>query len=153
MKGLFVNSLNISQFTVLSRIEQIDPLARVTFIFTCLDLNNLNNTTDAIYVESDILTGPQIEDLLFQPVSAGEQESVNRFVNSREDAKAIPNWSTWTQIEWNTYFDANLSDAQADLVTSLAAARVMMKRQNLVIQNLVKFIIAMRNHLLPDLPE
>lgn len=68
-------------------------------------------------------------------------------------AKNIPSWATWTQADWQAYFNANLSDAEADLVTSLAAARVMIKRQNLVIQNLVKMVIAMRDQMWADLPE
>ena len=79
-------------------------------------------------------------------------------INARRDAskttvKAIPNWSTWTQAEWQTYFTANLSDSEADLVTSLGAARVMIKRQNTVINNLVKMLIAIRDQTWPDLPE
>jgi hypothetical protein len=76
-----------------------------------------------------------------------------RLSHAKETAKNIPNWATWSQSDWNTYFNNNLSDTEVDLVTSLATARVMLKRQNLVTQNLVKLIIAMRDQMWPDLPE
>jgi len=72
---------------------------------------------------------------------------------ARATIKAIPNWATWTQADWDTYFNTNLSDAEADLVTSLASARVMIKRQNAVIKNLVKLVIGLRDHTIPDLPD
>lgn len=77
----------------------------------------------------------------------------NRQATAHAAAKAIPNWASWTQAQWQTYFNANLSDTEADTVTSLATARVMIKRQNLVILNLVKMVIALRDAVYPDLPE
>lgn len=76
----------------------------------------------------------------------------DRANNARSQIKNIPDWATWTQAEWDTYFQANLSDAQADLVTSLAAARIMIKRQNTVIDKLAKLVIALRDGIFPDLP-
>src|ERR1041385_5620271 len=70
-------------------------------------------------------------DTLFQWFNPSGWTAYKR-IRDRQDAsktskKSIPNWATWSQSDWQTYFDANLSDAQADLVTSLAAARVMIK--------------------------
>ena len=73
--------------------------------------------------------------------------------HAKATAKAIPNWATWSQSQWAAYFNTNLADSEADLVTSFAAARVMIKRQNLVITNLAKLIIAMRDEIWPDLPD
>ena len=99
------------------------------------------------------LTDAEIETILATLISPAETNAITRRQNARIIAKAIPNWATWTQADWQTYFDANLSDAQADLVTSFAAARVMIKRQNLVIEKLVKLVFAMRDETWPDLPE
>ena len=74
-----------------------------------------------------------------------------RLTQSRVTAKAIPNWATWTQAEWDAYFTANLSPAQVTTVTTIALARTMLNRQNLVIQNLVKLVLAMRDETWPDL--
>lgn len=68
-------------------------------------------------------------------------------------AKSIPNWSTWTQEQWQSYWDANLSDPEVDLVTSLAAVRVMQKRQNAIIKAQGKALIALRDEIWSDLPE
>lgn len=87
------------------------------------------------------------------PPTPAQLNARTRRKNARTLAKNIPNWSTWTTPEWQTYFDANLSDTQADLVTSFPTARVMIKRQNLVIQNLVKLVIALRDMGFPDLPD
>jgi hypothetical protein len=71
--------------------------------------------------------------------------------NSKLVAMNIPAWSTWTQEEWQTYFGKNLNDTEVDKVTTIAFARVMMKRQNLVIENLVKMVLALRDRQWPDL--
>lgn len=95
-----------------------------------------------------------IESDLYHDIADPKRVSIrNRLNTAKSFAKNIPNWSTWNQADWNSYFDSNLSDTQADLVTSFAAARIMIKRQNLVIQNLVKLVIAMRDGMWPDLPE
>lgn len=80
-------------------------------------------------------------------------EANMRRKNAASIAKAIPTWATWTQAEWLAYFDLNLSDVDADQVTSFAAARIMIKRQNLVILNLVKMLLALRDETWPDLPD
>lgn len=82
-----------------------------------------------------------------------EQNIATRRSASRTAAKNIPAWATWTQADWTAHFNANLSDEQADLVTTLAAARVMIKRQNTVINALAKMLIALRDQIWPDLPE
>jgi hypothetical protein len=74
-----------------------------------------------------------------------------RLKASRITAKAIPNWATWTQSEWDTYFAANLSTTLINAVSTTAQIRVMMNKQNLIIQNLVKLVITMRDETWPDL--
>lgn len=84
---------------------------------------------------------------------AREQRIVSRGSAAKATARDIPSWATWTQAEWQTFFAANLSDTEADLVTSLAAARVMIKRQNTVINALAKMVMAVRDQVWPDLSE
>ena len=76
---------------------------------------------------------------------------IARGANAKGIAKAIPNWATWTQAEWQTFFDANLSTTQVASVIDLASARAMLNKQNLVIQNLVKMVLAIRDSTWPDL--
>ena len=92
------------------------------------------------------------EQILFNDIIDPSQASARaRLAQSRVTAKAIPSWSTWTQAEWQTYFDTNLSTTQVATVTTIAIARTMLNRQNLVIQNLVKLVLAMRDNQWPDL--
>lgn len=77
----------------------------------------------------------------------------NRFDQSKTNAANIPNWATWTQAEWTAFFDTNLSDAQAELVTNITTAKVMIKRQNEVINAMAKMLMALRDETWPDLPE
>lgn len=77
--------------------------------------------------------------------------SKSRWKLSRTTAKAIPSWATWTQADWDAYFNANLSTAQVNVVSTTAQIRAMMNKQNLIIQNLVKLVIAMRDDTWPDL--
>jgi hypothetical protein len=79
------------------------------------------------------------------------QAQAARLKQSRVTAKAIPNWATWSQADWDAYFAANLSTTLVNAVSTTAQIRVMMNKQNLVIQNLVKLIIAMRDQTWPDL--
>jgi len=74
-----------------------------------------------------------------------------RHKQARITVAAIPSWATWTQADWQTYFNANLSDAEVDKVATIAQARVALKRQNLVILNLVKMVLALRDKNWPDL--
>jgi hypothetical protein len=99
--------------------------------------------------------------LFSRELTPAEQDTLDSIFNkpayrlkqSRITAKNIPAWATWTQEEWMVYFSANLADSEVDLVTSLATARVMIKRQNLVIKNLVKMVIALRDGVWADLPD
>lgn len=72
---------------------------------------------------------------------------------AKTTAKNIPNWATWTPAQWTTFFNANLADAQVDLITNIATTKVMMKRQNAVIDAMAKMLMAVRDELYPDLPE
>ena len=53
--------------------------------------------------------------------------------------------------EGDASFSRMLTDAEVDKVTTIALARVALKRQNLVIQNLVKLVLAMRDEIWSDL--
>jgi hypothetical protein len=92
------------------------------------------------------------EKVIFLDIADEAGKSVrDRLRQSRITAKAIPSWATWTQADWDAYFTANLSPTQVTTVTTIAIARTMLNRQNLVIQNLVKLVIALRDAQFPDL--
>lgn len=68
-------------------------------------------------------------------------------------AKAIPNWATWTQQDWATWRDANVSVTQINAVASLADAKVIMNKMATVLDSLAKMEIALRDQNWPDIPE
>lgn len=72
---------------------------------------------------------------------------------AKAEAASVPNYASWTFADFQAWYDANLNQTQIDLVTSLAAARVMMARQNAAINALAKMVIALRNRAFPDLQD
>jgi len=72
---------------------------------------------------------------------------------AKTTAKNIPNWATWTQEQWATWRDANISAAQITAIGSLADAKVMLGRMATVLDSLAKMEIALRDQVWPDLPE
>src|SRR5574341_1736014 len=66
-------------------------------------------------------------------------------------AAAIPNWATWTQAEFQAWYDANISPTQINAITSLAEAKSILLKQSAAIEALAKMAVAMRNQLWPDL--
>ena len=65
---------------------------------------------------------------------------------ARIDANSIPDWATWTQAQWTTWFNANLANGNVTAIANLADAKAMLTKQNAVINNLAKMVIALRNH-------
>ncbi len=72
---------------------------------------------------------------------------------ARIAAKNIPNWATWTQADWSTWFNANISSTQINAETTLADAKVVQNKQSLAIQALGQMLLALRDCAWPDLPE
>lgn len=68
-----------------------------------------------------------------------------RELQARIEANAIPNWATWTQPQWTTYFNANLANGHVTSISNLADAKLMLAKQNNVIDALAKMVIALRN--------
>ena len=72
---------------------------------------------------------------------------------SKATAKAIPNWATWTQADWTTYYNANISATQINAIANLTDAKAMLNKMSIIIDRLAKMEIALRDHNFPDLPE
>lgn len=72
---------------------------------------------------------------------------------ARMAAKNIPQWATWTQDGWATYFSGNLANGNVTGIGSLADAKLMLAKQNAAINALAKMVIALRDQTWPDLPE
>jgi hypothetical protein len=89
-----------------------------------------------------------VENLLFLSMVNVEEY---RKLQGREDFGDLPNWGTWTQAQWDTYFSANISSAQVAAIANLADAKVVLGKMSTVLNNQAKAIIALRNRVFPDL--
>lgn len=68
-------------------------------------------------------------------------------------AKNVPNWATWSQQDWATWRDANVSATQINAVGSLADAKGILNKMSVVLDSLAKMEIALRDQVWPDIPE
>lgn len=70
---------------------------------------------------------------------------ITRRTNAKIDAVNIPNWATWGQTEWATWYNANISPTQINTVTTLTQAKPILVAMSTAINNLAKMEIALRN--------
>jgi len=76
-----------------------------------------------------------------------------RFSAAKTTAKNIPNWTTWSQQNWATWRDANISATQVNAIGSLVDAKAILLKMSIVLDNLAKMEIALRDQVWPDIPE
>lgn len=150
---VFDNDNNLKPITILLRLSA-DPDSIVeTYTVSIKDSSGLEIGTKYYATVDSSLTDSQIETALSTEVTADENQAIDVSHNALTEITSIPNWSTWSQSDWSTYFDANLANGHVTSITNLAQAKAMMSKQNLVLNNLAKTAIAMRNKLWPDLEE
>lgn len=82
-----------------------------------------------------------------------EQRITTRQTAAHATAKAIPNWASWTQAQLQTWWNSNLADSIVDGFSVPAGVRTMLKAQNAAILREGQMLIAIRDRLMPDLPE
>lgn len=152
MLRIFDNVNQLRQDVILRRIQPLDGDAVVNTYSVDVINDNGAKLGDRNYVGiGSVLSDLQIVFILSTPATASEFASIERKVQAIKTAKAIPLWATWSQTDWDTFFNANLSATQVNTVSTTAQIRVMLNKQNLVIQNLVKLVIALRDQTWPDL--
>jgi len=76
-----------------------------------------------------------------------------RLAAAKPYAKNIPNWSTWTQAQLLTWWNANLADSIVDGFAIPAGVKSMLKAQNAAILRIAQMEIALRDQIWPDLPD
>ena len=76
-----------------------------------------------------------------------------RLANSRATAKAIPNWVSWSQADWITWYNANISPTQINAVTNIATAIVVLRAMGSAINALAQMAIAVRDYIWSDLQD
>lgn len=82
-----------------------------------------------------------------------ELDEQSRLLNSKVNAKNIPNYATWTPTDWATYYNANISSTQINTIANLTDAKAMLNKMSTVLDGLAKMIMALRDYNFPDLPE
>ena len=65
-------------------------------------------------------------------------------LQAKTDALNIPSWATWTQAEFLTWYNANISPAQVTAVANLADAKVVMAAMSVELKALGQMVIAQR---------
>lgn len=92
--------------------------------------------------------------LFTRPLTMQEQSIYERIINptayrqaaARVKANAISNWATWSETDWEEFFNANLGNGQVAAISNLADAKAMLVKQNTVINALARMVIALRDH-------
>lgn len=93
----------------------------------------------------------EAEFAIWQSECQAEQAILQAQEMAKTNAAAIPNWATWTQADFQTWYNANISPTQINAITSLAEAKPILLKQSAAIEALAKMVIAIRNQLWPDL--
>ena len=78
---------------------------------------------------------------------------LQRQIGAESVAAAIPNWAGWSTLEWQTYYDANISTTQINAITNLADAKAMLNKLSNIINSIAKMEIALRNRVFPKLED
>ncbi len=110
------------------------------------------------------LLGETLEILLVNDAQAPQAQTVvdahtgvdtilQRWQGARATAQQIPNWATWTQQDWATWRDANVSATQINAIVTLVDARPILLKMAQVLDGLAKMELALRDQIFPELPE
>lgn len=91
--------------------------------------------------------------LFTRPLTPAELQTYEAIVNptrqKKIDAKNviqnIPNWTNWTQADWNNYYTNNLANGNVTGIANLAEAKLLLAKQNTIINALAKTVIALRD--------
>jgi len=117
--------------------------------FTLQDLLNAGlpaistdgNNGSAATVFSRTLTQPEVQTYMSIANAPEYRKGLARI-----DAAAIPNWATWTQAQWTTYYQNNINGTQINAIANLADAKAVMLKMSAVIDAQAKMLIALRNY-------
>lgn len=102
-------------------------------------------TETQVYAEWDVyLIEKAQEDTLIA-------SDIAKITAAKVKAKAIPNWATWNETTALGWFDPKLNDATVDAISSLAAAKPILKDLITVNRALIRMVIALRDNTWPDL--
>jgi hypothetical protein len=93
------------------------------------------------------------DETILTPAQQAALDQTALQVAAHNGALSIPDWATWTPAQFQTWYDANLGDAQVDLITDLPKARAYFKKLNKAIHHVIILALYERNQLWPDIQE
>ena len=151
----FENKLDLTNYVILYRALDNDPSFEIVGRTT--ELIPSDGATSFIIVES-VLSSNAIAAGLSQPPTQEEISAYQAFVNARINAKAIPNWATWSEneaLEWaDTNIGTPLSTGRANLPAQLSLATTRMvflalfdilDQFYIALVAIIRMVIALRN--------
>lgn len=68
-----------------------------------------------------------------------------KLLTAKTDMTNVPNWATYTQTQYQSWWDSKLADSIVDGFAIPANVKVMLKDQNLAILRIGQLIIAIRD--------
>ena len=154
MARTFLNPHHIREFILCLRVAPLDPLAGIRTYDVAETLPDSDVPTGSLRhyasIESTISNAQALAGLA-NPETAGEIASLVRLAAARGVAAAVPNYATWTQAQFLTWYNANISPTQINAVSTLAQAKVVMLAMSVELKALAQLIIAARDQLWPDM--
>ena len=85
-----------------------------------------------------------------EPLRSKLAEQYIKQIQSQENVKLIPSWSTWTETEADTWYQTNVRDPYA-AATTLSAMKAVIGTIITVQWATIRIVLALRNHTWPNL--
>lgn len=121
--NIYTNTHDLPELTIKTRMFPVDPHA-IAFLFQS-PIRDENDTIigyrNRVGIASSILTSAQIINSLATPITVTELAALERANNARMNAKAIPDWASWSEAEVLAWGNTNIGTPLANARTSLNA--------------------------------
>jgi hypothetical protein len=137
---IFYNPNQISAFVIQKRLRALDPFGTARIYSASVIGANYaptGQTRHYIAIDSDA-TDSQLEAICSPPLTNAEQNTIARFSAARSEASLTTQLKALTPQQAVDYIETN--------VTTLATAKI-------VLEIVVRMLIALRDEVWPDMPE
>lgn len=130
-------------------IDRLRPGAIYTHYQTYSDLLRTYSAENALPLPTDAELQQAYADWQMEEAIRLAQVTVQ--LGAKTQVANIPNFARWTEQQGLDWIAANIGDTPIDAVTSLTEAKVLMKKQAVVLAALWRVAKAFLNHTWPDL--
>jgi len=165
-KRLFDNPNLLDTTTLSNRIQALDANGIVEVINETMIMSGGQSYIVHLVAVTCALTDAQIILLLSTASTAGEALTLSRLSASKQNAKNIPSWATWTEAQAQTWGTTNIGTPLTTGRSSLPATLTFATTRAAIIAilnildqmwamqwALARMIIATRDKIWPDLPQ